>query len=226
LAYDYIEQPVYLGSGGGGGYWTGPGTYGGGGGGLAWILVNGTLTNNGFISANGGNGSAGGANETGGGGSGGSIYVNAGTLTGTGTISANGGSGITNGTTSGGGGGGRIAIYYTANTYTGSTTAFGGWGYNNVYGGAGTIYMKPASGNGDLIIDNGLSNNSATSTSMSYTASLAVENFYIARYAKFMITTGHNMDIGANLFLATSTSIYNYGSLTLQVRQFREYQMI
>ena len=94
----------YLGSGGSGGYSS---PAGGAGGGSIRLIVTGTLTNNGTITANGT-----GAGGCSGGGSGGSIYTTAGTLAGTGVFQAGGGSGAG---CSAGGGGGRVAVYYYIN---------------------------------------------------------------------------------------------------------------
>ena len=151
--YGDLTNPIEPGAGGGG-----EGTSGGDGGGLVRLTVNGTLTNNGTISATGNNGN----NSNNGGGAGGGIYISCGTLGGSGTISANGGN-ATGGYT-GGGGGGRIAILYTTKSYTGAVTAYGGSGYNSGgNGGAGTIYwMSTSQTYGDLVVDN---NNTTTSES-------------------------------------------------------------
>ncbi|MGB7985008.1 MAG: Ig-like domain repeat protein, partial [Terracidiphilus sp.] len=102
--YGSANQPTDLGSGGSGGYASGAGQAGGG---AIRLMVTGTLTNNGLVTANGiGVGGYAGA------GSGGSIYATATTLAGTGVFQANGGGAPTSTT---GGGGGRTAIYYYAN---------------------------------------------------------------------------------------------------------------
>ena len=108
---------------------------GGAGGGAIRLVVSGSLTNNGAITANGGFG-----NICSGGGSGGSVYVTTGTLAGAGIFAANGGAtpNCTNG-----GGGGRIAVYYnSAGSFTGFTTstATGGDHANN-----GTVVFVDAS---------------------------------------------------------------------------------
>lgn len=102
--YGSVFTPTVLGSGGSGGYFQ---PAGGAGGGAIRLVVSGTLTNNGTITANGA-----GASGNSGGGSGGSVYVTTGTITGSGMFTANGGS--TGDVT--GGGGGRIAIYYATNS--------------------------------------------------------------------------------------------------------------
>ncbi|MFC1859062.1 immunoglobulin domain-containing protein [Thermodesulfobacteriota bacterium] len=135
IIYGDSTNPTEPGAGGGAADWT---ETGGNGGGLIHLMVNGTLTNNGTISAygNGGGGK-------GGGGAGGGIYVNAGAFTGTGVISANGGNGGVVGPT-GGGGGGRIAIHAMSYSYSGMATVSGGSGQNGGSDGEeGTIYAPP-----------------------------------------------------------------------------------
>ena len=144
--YGSIIEPSSPGSGGGGsGYW---GSAGGAGGGVVRLVVGGTLTVDGTLSANG----ADAPHYTSGGGSGGSIWVNAGTLAGTGAINAKGGASSAN---TGGGGGGRIGLYYDASSFTGSISAPGGAANASAPGGAGTIFTKPNSeNNGQVLIDN------------------------------------------------------------------------
>lgn len=97
--------PIDLGSGGSGGYWAGSG---GAGGGAIRMIVSGTLTNDGIISANGVPGPTNPGSGSSGSGSGGSVYVTTKNITGSGSITANGGTGTI------GGGGGRVAVYYAA----------------------------------------------------------------------------------------------------------------
>jgi hypothetical protein len=127
-AYGSFTSPVNLGSGGG----AYVGNTAGAGGGCIRLIVNGTLTIGGTISANGGSGSV-----ASGGGSGGSIWITAtSNIEGFGQIFANGG----DGSGWGGGGGGRIAIDHLPNTGTGVQWANGGLGAssNQGRGGAGT----------------------------------------------------------------------------------------
>ena len=112
--YGSALMPTDLGSAGGGSYggWSA-------GGGAIRLIVAGTLTNNGTITANGQ--SAGGNN---GGAAGGSLYVTTGTLAGSGTFTANGNQG-----SNAAGGGGRVAVYYNADggfVGAGTLTATGG----------------------------------------------------------------------------------------------------
>jgi len=94
---------------------------GGAGAGAMKLVVAGTLTNDGTISANGADGVVGG-----GAGSGGSIWAICDTLAGSGSFSANGGSG---GGAGGAGGGGRIRLSSSAaNTFSGTTTMSAGTG--------------------------------------------------------------------------------------------------
>ncbi len=81
--YGSATAPITLGSGGQGN--NGNGRRGGNGGGAIRLIVTGTLTLNGTVSANGGTPDAYGS-----GGAGGSLYATLGTLTGAGTFNANG----------------------------------------------------------------------------------------------------------------------------------------
>ena len=100
------------------------------GGGILYLIVKGTLTLFGSISAHGGNDSSGGA-------SGGSILIRTGSLSGHGEIASNGGEG----NRSAGGSGGRIGLYVTDKSFfTGSIFAFGGCGSS--CGAAGTIFIR------------------------------------------------------------------------------------
>ena len=121
------------------------------GGGVLRFTVGGALTNNGLISADG----QGPTNNTAGGGAGGSIWIISGALSGTGTVRSRGGSSI-NTASWGAGGGGRIAAYFTSSTFPAENfDASGGVvSFNNVRGGAGTVFLMPSSGLGTLIIDN------------------------------------------------------------------------
>jgi len=105
LTYGSAEEPVDLGSAGGG---LQDGGLGGAGGGAVRLVVTGTLTLDGRVSANA---TAPSGSWYPGGGAGGSIWVTTGTLTGGGVLQANGTAGGLH-TTGGGGGGGRIAVYY------------------------------------------------------------------------------------------------------------------
>ncbi len=133
--YGSATAPIDLGSGGDFGSGNGAG---GAGGGAIHLVVSGTLTNNGIISAIGAN-----PGGYGGEGSGGSVYIQTGTLAGTGSISANGGNGEQNGAY--GGGGGRIAVYFATNSgfNLALITANGGGGSGS--GAPGTVYTLGAS---------------------------------------------------------------------------------
>jgi hypothetical protein len=111
--YGSDTMPTDLGSGGGSrccGAIAGPG------GGAIRMIVSGTLTDNGVISANGANL----VGYQGGGGAGGSVWVTTASLAGSGVFTANGGTGG-----EAAGGGGRIAVYYNAptSTFTGFSTS-------------------------------------------------------------------------------------------------------
>jgi hypothetical protein len=104
------------------------------GGGAVRLIVDGTLTLNGNISADGNDGVIDGS----GGGSGGSIWVTALNLAGNGSFTANGGMGEDG--EGGGGGGGRIAINAFTNGFSGSLAVAGGSGAAS--GQAGTVYIS------------------------------------------------------------------------------------
>jgi hypothetical protein len=143
MAYDSIQQPTWLGSGGGRSY----AGVGGAGGGRITLVVGGTLRVDGGVTANG----ADGVHERSGGGSGGSVWLSAKTFTGTGVLSANGGAGEP--AQGGGGGGGRISLWYDTNGFSGISLVRGGGGY--AYGGAGTIYTRVNSqSTGQVLVDN------------------------------------------------------------------------
>ena len=156
-AHGNLYRPRYGGTGGGG---YNSGNFGGSGGGFVELLISTALTVDGAIRADGEDPAG-----VGGGGGGGGIYVETPVLSGIGDISANGGSGNYDYGT-GGGGGGRIAIaefVAVAGSFDMKSlaavqkiSAKGGYGRSKIYGGAGTIYMKPkAKTFGTLIVDNG-----------------------------------------------------------------------
>lgn len=158
-----FEDPKQPTNPGGGGGANGAGKTGGNGGGVIKLIVSGTLSLDGTLSATGGSSICGA-------GAGGSIWIQANTITSTTTgllISANGGTGGIAGSgqcgssrPAGGGGGGRIAIYYGSlgGTFALNSTfvqAYGGTqpANANYYGGSGTIYAKSTSQTqGDLYI--------------------------------------------------------------------------
>ncbi len=117
--YGSDTTPTDLGSGGG---FRCCGAIPGPGGGAVRLIVSGTLTDNGVISANGANL----VGYQGGGGSGGSVWVTTAGLMGSGVFTANGGTGG-----EAAGGGGRIAVYYNA-----PTSSFTGFGTSTANGGS------------------------------------------------------------------------------------------
>ena len=135
-AYGSATEPADLGSGGGDNADDNPGGRGGNGGGAIRLVVTGTLSLEGAITANGEDGVGG---EQGGG-SGGSVWLTCGTLQGAGAFLAKGGSGQWGGYGAGGGAGGRLAVYYAAKTFTGAMSASGGGG--PVEGGEGTVFAQ------------------------------------------------------------------------------------
>lgn len=126
--YGSATAPMDLGSGGN---TRCCGAGAGAGGGAMRLIINGTLTNNGVISANGGNV----VGLQAGGGSGGSVFMLvAGSLTGSGSIEANGGAGG-----EAGGGGGRVAVYYLTNSGFNPSSIVATGGPNGTPGAAGTV---------------------------------------------------------------------------------------
>jgi hypothetical protein len=133
LAYGSVLEPTTPGSQGGTGN-TGPGTDGGG---VIRLIVGGTLTVDGRITAN----ALGAPPDNAGGGSGGSILINARQFTGAGEIRAQGGPGEW--VDGGSGAGGRIAVYREHTTFTGVLSADGAGGARP--GQAGTIHESTTS---------------------------------------------------------------------------------
>jgi outer membrane biosynthesis protein TonB len=105
--YGSETEPVDFGSGGYGYNKTR-------GGGAIRLIVSGSLSNDGVISANGDVTS-----------SGGSLYITANNLSGSGIFSASGGGPYCGGNCYSPGGGGRVAVYYGASSFTGQITASG-----------------------------------------------------------------------------------------------------
>ena len=147
--YGSVTHPVDFGSSGG----TGDANraLGAVGGGVIRLVVDGTLTNHGVVSANGSSTTR----AEGGGGAGGSIWITTNSMVGTGVFSANGGHAVSVAEqVGGGGGGGRIAVYSQTNSFLGAIAAYGGTG--SEIGGAGTVYLDAQSASRpQLIIDNG-----------------------------------------------------------------------
>ncbi|MFA5392803.1 MAG: hypothetical protein WC306_03965, partial [Candidatus Paceibacterota bacterium] len=150
LSYGSSVAPTALGSGGNS-------DSGGFGGGAFKLIVSGTATINGTLSAVGGTGASGFS-----GGAGGSVWISSGVLAGAGSISVNGGTN-TNPGSGAGGGGGRIRLEYADNTFTGTITFTGGIG--NQTGEAGTI-----------LEDNTSSNTAPSAPSLSYPANAVTLN--------------------------------------------------
>ena len=145
--YGSVRHPVTLGSGG---------AYSAGGG-AVHLTVAGAATVDGEIAVRGVNGSP--WNRVG---AGGSVWLECASLAGRGLVCADGCNCDGDRTP---GCGGRVAVYLTGDgqgfagfdAAGGRITAYGGNGYNSVYGGAGTVYRQTAAqgdARGTLIIDN------------------------------------------------------------------------
>ncbi|MFQ5493024.1 MAG: LamG-like jellyroll fold domain-containing protein [Candidatus Dojkabacteria bacterium] len=158
--YDDIKQPTQLGSGGGrGGGLVGQKTSGATGAGAIKLIVAGTATIDGTITAIGNNGTTNAHGAQSGGGAGGSIWLETDILTttaGTPLITVNGGNGYSD---AGAGAGGRVAVYVhtTDDLNIDTSTVVEARSGNGTYGGAGTLYYEGPSqipGQGKVIVDN------------------------------------------------------------------------
>ena len=152
-AYGSVLEPTTWGSGGGRS--CNPTLGAGSGGGAIRLIVGGTLTLDGHITARGTEGSSENGGP-GGGGAGGSVWITATHFAGMGSVVANGGGGAWSGDRflGGGGAGGRVAIYFGTSTLTGAVSAQGGVGF--VPGGAGTVFTRRTTDPlGTLLVHNG-----------------------------------------------------------------------
>ncbi len=195
--YEALASPVDLGSGGAEGN---PG-WGGAGGGAVRLLVGGSLTIDGMISANGANGSSTGGR--GGSGSGGSVWVACNTFGGGGAICADGGSAY-NTSFGGGGAGGRISCVYTSVTFSGKMTAYGGIGYGSLYGAGGTIHQRAASQTyGSALIDN--SNRVASATTLFTNTTVQLDSLTVTNMGQCKIGANAILDLtGGSLLMDTN----------------------
>src|ERR1035437_8837673 len=191
--YGSATMPVDLGSGG-----DEYPTSGGSGGGAIQLLVTGTLTNNGVISANGA-GATGGA----GGGSGGSVYVTANALAGAGAFTANGGSNSTP-NSGDGGGGGRVAVYYASAAsfigFTGSTVT-GGSGPGRTDGAVGTVVFFDTS---------------VVNSNVSVYQNFTIPANATVQYNGLTVAGGASMTIGGGTQLAVTQALRVTGNMVLQ----------
>ncbi len=216
--YGSALTPTDLGSGGGGTTTCAgsscPGArVGGNGGGALRLIVTGTLTNNGTISANGGNGGPNwppsSLDAYAVGGSGGSIWATVGTLTGSGVFTANGGLRYWQEQPVSGGGGGRIAVYYNvAGGFSGfnSSTANGGPGAE-----PGTVAFIDRISN-DLEVTGGQTFAIAQDSVVSF-ADVTIHNG-----SRLVIGGGATLNVAGTLLLSgTSTIVAQGKNVTAQV---------
>jgi RHS repeat-associated protein len=189
--YGGAPNPVY------GDYWnpTEPGAGSGAdsvGGGLLRITA-GNLRVDGVIRADGVRASG---NRPGG--AGGGIRLDVGALSGSGSITANGGAGEWDG---GGGGGGRVALYYSSASGfdLNKVTAYGGGENRSGQGGCGSVYLKPAAGEGTLRLSNGGSTGRVAYTPLGLAsdASFAAEKLQIIG-TNLVVYPEHHMPVRAN----------------------------
>ncbi len=205
--YGFTIAPTDLGSGGSvrccGGI-------AGAGGGAMRLIVSGTLTNNGTISANG---AAATGNVTAGGGSGGAIYATTGGFAGTGVFAANGGGG---GVSEGGGGGGRIAIYYNSNTGFNPTSVAAAGGTSNhapqLSGAPGTVYLLGAGSNLTVAANTALPANA----NLTYT-SITVNNAGTLSFGSNSAVTAGSISLSAagTMTVGGGSTVTASGALTV-----------
>ncbi len=212
--YGSITEPISLGSASGT-------QYGGtGGGGSLKLVISGTLTIEGTISADGGN-TSGDCNT---GGAGGSIWINTATIDGDAgaIISADGAKGNIN--NQGVGGGGRVAIYYSTDELnienmitSGGIRAYGGYDGTRS-GGPGTVYIENKTagynGAGDLYIKN---NYSTTAYSGSFNGNYAFHDVTIGNGVRVKVegnkdtNTGTVLQVSGDFTLGTGALIDGVG---------------
>lgn len=172
------------------------------GGGAIHLVVGGTLTVNGVISADGNNNYAGGSSA-------GSVYVEANAVTGAGSIHANG---VKPTTDKEAGAGGRVAVIATTSVSdTVQLAATAGGAY---YSGAGTVYVKTADdNNGRLYIANTLN------TQVGYNCRTPITDgdwtfdaIYVDQCAKLCIGEGKTLTLPnglASVHGGTGSAAYN-----------------
>jgi RHS repeat-associated protein len=197
LIYGSAPMPMDLGSGGGAAQYNGSN-----GGGAIRLIVSGTLTNNGIISANGEQVEP----ARGGGGSGGSVYVTTATLAGSGSFTANGGSNP-NLSLSGSapGGGGRVAIYYAnATGFTGFTSSTASAG---AYPGTNTDYI--AANGTAAFFDTTVANNNVTI----YQGYVVPANTNV-QFNSMTLANGAALTLGGGSQLAVSQALRISGTVT------------
>lgn len=172
------------------------------GGGAVHLVVGGTLTVDGVISADGNNNGAGGASA-------GSVYVEANAVTGSGSIHANG---VKPTSDKEAGAGGRVAVIATTSVSdTVQLAATAGGAY---YSGAGTVYVKTADdNNGRLYIANTLN------TQVGYNCRTPITDgdwtfdaIYVDQCAKLYVGEGKTLTLPnglASVHGGTGSAAYN-----------------
>jgi hypothetical protein len=230
-SFDSSTAPVLFGASGG----SQSAVLGGFGGGAVRIVMSGTFTMNGAITANATNGTQGGSNQASGGGAGGTITITAPTVTttaGTPSFSATGGNGGKSGTASvgGGGGGGRIAILYNTDTFGIDATDFtmtggtaGAAPPTGVDGAKGTVYVNDNAGTAaptdDAVkIFHGFGYIDTDYTVASWTTDPSATNQYcdptIASVATPSVTTTGALVFGGTLSCTPSIASFNWSAGT------------
>src|ERR1017187_6689650 len=197
--YGAAAMPVDLGSGGSRAQYVGSN-----GGGAIRLIVSGTLTNNGTISANGEQVEP----SRGAGGSGGSVYVTTGTLSGVGTFTANGGANTTPSLSgSPAGGGGRVAIYYvSAANFTGfaSSTATGG------------VFTGTATGNGGANGSAAFFDTSAPNSNVTVYQGYDFPANSSTQFNSLTVGNGASVTVGGGAQIAVTQALTISGTITAQ----------
>ena len=197
--YGSATTPTDLGSGGG---YRCCGAIPGPGGGLVRLIVSGTLTDDGVISANGGNL----VGYQGGGGSGGSVYVTTAGLAGSGIFSANGGTGG-----EAAGGGGRIAVYYNA-----PTSSFTGFSASTSNGAGCGTQCTDGTASAGSVGTAAFFDTSATNTNLMVDQDLTIPARSTVSYNSITVQTGATLTIGGGSTVTVANALTVSGAVVGQ----------
>ena len=211
-SYCDINNPFTPGSqGGGGGSYFSNDFIGGAGGGVIQLQASGDIVINGEISANGISAQSTGDGGDAGGGAGGSIYLAADNISGapSAPISVRGGSSIDNlsqESLGGGGGGGCIYVDYTTELLINRTSFVAEGGQGAQRGGAGFVYIKQNTQDGDLYLINGGTNASSTPAVSTQFVDMTVDSVTVASSTTFVLGDSKSLTINDSLAFASSTN--------------------
>ena len=197
--YGLATSPTDLGSGGGSRCC---GSVAGSGGGAVRIIVSGTLTDNGVISANGGNI----VGYQAGGGSGGSVYVTTAVLAGSGVFTANGGTGG-----EAAGGGGRIAVYYN-----GPASSFTGFSASSSTGGSCGTQCSDGTASAGSVGTAGFFDTSVTNTDLMVDQDFTIPAGTTVSYDSITVLTGATLTIGGGSTVTVANTLTVGGAVVAQ----------